>query len=805
MVIEYITPGTAGDGYLFSMYPDGTGSAELQVSPTQTIWHYQPLTSTFAEMVSLFPSTFMQVASTPGMILSQNVPSLGVVNFAAFSGGENPVSESLTSDQKFRIRQASADAMQKVQTKGSVMRSLQGFTPNYEPFSPAIGSSSLAVEGAISTGRMYERKKLNSILLGAPRNSLGGLLPGTTPFPSPTVMDALPNLGSPTASIDIPSWTRAYMGSNQAFVINALTSTMHEQRVLNAFVSGTETLESTAAPVTISLNFSKESRLQRIVVKKTASATDAIFRSGSWVPQTFFPGTGSLFSTVTGSGNPDLTSGGHSNQDGITETSPQPAVPASILIPVNVSGRLVDIKVWLEVIAVSGSGRNPLGSFAAAIRSPNVTWGNAHPIRNDPQLRRIYTSDTNDFSITAHTIDRGNYATLSGTLNDFYRDTFILWEGPTTFCDFGDTSSVVDSGAYARLYPCWHSDRGMRTVFSDGAACANPRHLNGPRGQNYVGSPSSAQGFTSAYGAQVPWTSDATVPVGSAAYQAAGSPPKGWLNGPGGTADVNEWPTTGVNYGTNEIRPLYPLLDGIFQTKVTTDEVPPQTSSLTQALYQPSLWRGFRPGLRGSEISGTWELLLVTNFVPTTSYFRQVRLEITYETPPSSVISLHRNRRRKNPGRAGSYRITRISGSDSAVVGVGLQRSSWDFGFSDNFVVVDPENEIGATFGVTRLTGNFSNETALLYRLTGSLADVVGEAAPDWLFTGPLGMPNIPESSATLSPRVPEPIVSFPFNSFLQPRRTLDGPQRLEDVSSDLNPPQSLRDLAAAFVSSSAT
>jgi hypothetical protein len=66
-------------------------------------------------------------------------------------------------------------------------------------------------------------------------------------------------------------------------------------------------------------------------------------------------------------------------------------------------------------------------------------------------------------------------------------------------------------------------------------------------------------------------------------------------------------------------------------------------------------------------------------------------------------------------------------------------------------------------------------------------------------------MPVIPESSATLVPRSPQPVVSIPFADFLQPRRDLDFTQRLSDVAADANPQLRLRDLAAVFVSSSST
>jgi hypothetical protein len=117
----------------------------------------------------------------------------------------------------------------------------------------------------------------------------------------------------------------------------------------------------------------------------------------------------------------------------------------------------------------------------------------------------------------------------------------------------------------------------------------------------------------------------------------------------------------------------------------------------------------------------------------------------------------------------------------------------------------DQVGEIGSSFGVNQLTGSRSiADSALTYGLSGALANIVG-SNPTWLFTGQGGMPILPESSASLVPLVVEPITSMPFSDVLQPRRTLDFPQRLSEVAADANPQMSLRDLAARFLSSSAT
>ncbi len=693
-----------------------------------------------------------------------------------------------------------------LETGGDVMRSITSPSTVFEPFSPAVLSSSVLIEGSISKGRGYERRKYNSILLGQQASAIG-----RTPFPSPSVMDV-----GLTGAFESPSWTHASVGFNQAFVGTSLSSSNYENVIFNTFTSGTQALETSAVPASATLRYSKETRFATLMVKKTASVSDIVIRSGSWVPKSFSVGTGCLFSQVSGVAEDALVP-----SEGGSKVSSVWA-PASILIPVTGSGKLVDIKVWIELVQASSSGDPyPLGNLGIALRSPNLTWGNAHPIRNDPNLIRIYTSPGDTFSFLAGTHEgfRRMYAGTGSNVNRFYRDTFLLWEGPAIFDSVSDGNDPpgggFDGGAFIRRYPVWQRDRGMRTVFSDGSPVLNPRHLTNtsPSG-NFIGSPNAGVGRNSAFGSDVPWTSDRSV-TGSTTFFANGSPPAGWLTGPGGAADVNEWPTTGVNYGTNTIRPVYPFLDPLVCKKRVTSDASPSSGSTNQTVpesYRPDIWAGTRPGLRGTEVNGTWELLLVAggslidNPVPN-FYFRQVRLELTVETPSYTRSSRYTRRRQPIRSSAEVQRlVSTISGSDAALYPpfVTTALAGWDYWLTDIYTPVDEAGEIGRSFGVTPNSGSVRSDSALLYRLTGSLADISG-STPGWLFTGQGGMPIIPESSATLVARVPEPIGSFSFSDFIQPRRDLDLPQRLSDIASDVNPQLRLRDLAAAFVSSSAT
>lgn len=692
---------------------------------------------------------------------------------------------------------------------GSVIRSIRELNTRYEPFSPAVATSSILIEGSISSGRGYERGKLNAILLAQPASAVGRV-----PYPSPNVMDV-----GPTGTFVSPSWTHASVGFNQAFVGVSLSSSNYEGLIFNTFTSGTAPLETTAVPASATLLYSKETRFRTLMVKKTASTDDIVIRSGSWVPKSFAAGSGVLFSTVTGVAEDALVPG-----EGSSKVSSVWA-PASILIPVTGSGRIVDVKVWVELIQGSSSGDPyPLGNLGLALRSPNLTWGNAHPIRNDPKLVRVYTSPGDTFSYLAgiHEGFRRMYAGTGSNVNRFYRDTFLLWEGPAIFDNTNDNSHDtfgLDGGQTIRRYPSWQRDRGMRTVFSDGAPILNPRHLligAYPSSSNFIGSPNAgvATPRNNPFGSDAPWTSEANI-RGSQTFAAAGSPPAGWLTGPGGASDVNEWPTTGVNYGTNTIRPIYPLLDPLVCKKRITGDASPTSGTTNQTLpenYRPDIWAGTRPGLRGTEVSGTWELMLVaggsflSDPVPNW-YFRQVRLEFTVETP--SYTRSSRFTRRRAPIRSSDRTqrlVSLISGSEATLFPpfVASPLAGWDYWVTEVYVPVDKGGEIGRSFGLAGNSGTFPSDIALAYRLTGSLAGITGPT-PGWLFSGPGGMPIIPESSATLVPRVPQPILSIPFADFLQPRRDLDFTQRLSDVAADANPQLRLRDLAAVFVSSSAT
>lgn len=567
-------------------------------------------------------------------------------------------------------------------------------------------------------------------------------------------------------SPDPPSWSQKHIGPGMSCVISALSSSRHEEQVLNCFRSGTESLEVTSVPASGTLYYDKASRFRTVIYKLTSSHPQGLVNDSSEREVPLEIGTGTLVSATA------------SHED-----------PKKFFFSVNETGRLQNIRVWVETVNGSGSGYGPpLSCLAIALRSPSVRWGASHPIRNDPSVRLGPLFD----SVTPQTYPLDSR-------NEFYHDTFILWEGWRAFTT-GSASS--DS---AKSWPSWDNDCDMRTVFDDGSPYPNPRHIpsvGSSPGANVLGSPNaSGSNVGNAFGANVPWTTDVNAgKFGNSNNRAPGSPPPGWLSS---VNAPNEWPTTGSNIGAPTLRPLYPLLDDIVVYK--TDRL---TDSSTDANFPNwDRWRGFRPGLRGSEISGTWEVMFTNGGGdwatglgnPTFArplYVRQVRLEITYSTrqhpskdhffPPSNPIS------------PGEKSRTYFSGSDF------YASLAPDHGLNEMRVVVGFANSWGRTFGLSTSTASFRlGDTALFWRLSGALSDLVGEN-PSWI-VGFNGMPMIPASSSSLVPASSQVSSSDsggnPLTA-LNPRLRL-GAERLSATSGRILPRLTIEELARQFSSGS--
>jgi hypothetical protein len=580
---------------------------------------------------------------------------------------------------------------------------------------------------------------------------------------------------------------------NSSYVTTVLSSSDHEVTSLNLWRSGSEPLETTAVPASASMYYSKHGRYRHVIVKKTASVKDLIRLPAGMdgaTPVYYVPGKGTDVTSVTGT----VAYTSIFNYSLIGSSIKFPAV-----IPVEVPhrGRIVDLKVWIELMQVSGSssvdgaGRYPLGNLAIAIRSPNLSGFHAHPIRNDPILKKVFTSDLAEFTAVSDHDPIGRSLFGPDYISPFYRDSFILWEGPGLFEKTSYGPWDADNHTLTRRYPSWQRDRSMRTVFSDGAAIPNPRHaVPGGSSGSYNGAPNSYFGFNSAFGFDVPWTSAAEI-SGANTYQMAGSPPKGWLNGPGGTNLIDEWPTTGVNYGAEQLRPLYPLLDPLYQRKRYGDI--PVRLTTGSALFDPGRWTGFRPGLRGTEASGTWYLMIGdnrftlsgTNGTYTPTYFQQVRLEFILASGSESEFTLRRQSRVRARRARSEVLILTISGSDFLTGMTG----SWDAHTSDTYLADDQVwPEIGRTIGITLLTGSAENaDFALYYRLSGSLADISG-TTPGWLLNNQFAVPVIPISSASLVEFTTTAVNSINPQEIITVRPAIDSAQRLAEAAEDVQP-----------------
>ena len=654
-------------------------------------------------------------------------------------------------------------------------------------------SSSVDLEGSISFGRHHVRAMHREILLGAD-HGYSGVGSGSSYLNQPV-------------SASSPSWTRAYLGpgKNQSGVITVLSASDHEVSVLNAYRTGLEAAEVSPVPLSQSLYYSKKTSFQSVIVKLTSSSPQGIFDDVNF---------GTLIDSTSSIGQPHKFN-----------------------FNVPVTGKLVDVRVWVEIVTLSGtnavgstgsSGHHvwpgivgqtvlPLESFGISLRSPNVSWPGhwAHPIMNDPAYA-VYPTSTASNNVLDNTI--------SNLRNppEFYRDSFLIWEPATLF-------NPTHPDVMRLTIPTWGNDLGMRTVFCDGSKYKNPRicspgipvdfNANGAPnvfGQwpSYPGTISGSAG-TWQNGNNAPWTTDSGSWGNNSAVLAslgaqAGSPPNGWLTGPGETAGANEWPTTGSNIGAPDLQPVYPFLDAVYQK--FTGSIPNWYSggilgSPIDFLYNDHLtWAGRRPGLRGTEVSGTWTLMFCT---PSVSFYsgsaawtfvRQARLELLYTQ--NRPVALRRNSGRdRTPTDGAPILLGLISGSGNYRIDQVDVPSEQECFVHATFI--ESQARPDASFGLSLGTGSNDPTTALVWSLSGAIQSVSG-TNPGWLTDNFYGMPAIPASSWSLAVRDPvDPVpATDPFKTIF-PRKILDGARTLPIVSRDDNPPKTLDRLAAEFLTGS--
>lgn len=495
-------------------------------------------------------------------------------------------------------------------------------------------------------------------------------------------------LGFPATSRP-PSWTQAHTGRNQAFVIKIVSGSFTES--LNTYDSGSTALETTAVPASASQHYSKK---ETFTITYKVTGSDVLAAEGApW-------------------GSHDVTLG----------TLIEKSNTNFGIVSFNVAeyGRISNIRVWLEMVEPSSSSGVATGAVSVAIVAPNnksqffsgVPFFNTEPIR--PRIQNW--------------VDENNPA---GSFR--FGQKYILQHRD-------------------QLDNVWQFDRGIRTVFDDAANFRNPAHVDPilasgsftePKDSYLLalGSPShTVASVSDPDGFFISWTSDVTASpfMGEGA---AGSPPDGWLTGPGGTNDVNEWPTTGSNYGPETIRPFYPMLDDIVEVKVDAND--PEVSIV-----------GFRPGLRGVEAHGEWQLFLDTNGAvgtagTTVAYFRQARLELTLEKnrQHSERRSDHLFRRRNIKRKRGRTHWSYHSGSWFFNVGGG-EFVITDYERFSTVYIVDRQGDYGQTVGITKDTGSFG-DFAVFSRLTGTLADRLAGSYTGWYLNNDFGTPFIPLSSGS--------------------------------------------------------
>ena len=215
-------------------------------------------------------------------------------------------------------------------------------------------------------------------------------------------------------------------------------------------------------------------------------------------------------------------------------------------------------------------------------------------------------------------------------------------------------------------------------------------------------------------------------------------------------ADLGEFPTRGQQIGPSSMRPVYSLLDDVYSLKIY--DQPPSLISPNHGDI-----RGFRPGLRGTECSGSWDMMIGMSaqaFDPVSGstvepsvgvWLRQVRLEFVVDHG-IGLNDFYPSRSRKwtraasVPGPVGFQGVAIVSGA-----------AAWDIGLNQTQVSQSPD--YGRAVGITDATG--STPTAAIQTfITGDLYTLLsgsGIVAPSWFLNGNgFGTPYIPDSSMSL-------------------------------------------------------
>jgi len=221
--------------------------------------------------------------------------------------------------------------------------------------------------------------------------------------------------------------------------------------------------------------------------------------------------------------------------------------------------------------------------------------------------------------------------------------------------------------------------------------------------------------------------------------------------------NADEFNTVGYQLGPTSIRPVYPILDDIVVVK-NTDEVVYNPNAFSLSSPHAKIV-GSRPGLRNTEIFGTWRFLFGCSssfndslgFVAENSsslWVRQVRLEMIYDAAYPAIEQLSSKNRRFSkpsivPGREGLIQLSLVSGS-----------CEWDVGLNSVDDYQSPD--YGRSVGITADTSSLPDYAVLTF-ITGNLYNSLASSNPSWFLTNslpdvsrPSGIPYIPDSSMSL-------------------------------------------------------
>lgn len=372
--------------------------------------------------------------------------------------------------------------------------------------------------------------------------------------------------------------------------------------------------------------------------------------------------------------------------------------------------------------------------------------------------------------------------------------------------------SEASEKRFSASFCSFDTDIDMRTIFTDGSPNLNPRHMhpvmpNGPyayfrnsagvtgQGGSAIasyniaafGTTASDGPFSNAYihginapyyrlrkiddaaanwrpkfsitalGSNIPWFYDPRLHskgyiTGSAFTASLGmSPPNGWIgttiSGNLVSQPFSQFNTTGSQIGVDTIRPVYPLLDDVHEKLMGNNG---NIYNPTKINFNPIKSVMTRPGLRGTEINGIWQLLIGTDaqWVPASAsyiphrragvWFRQVRLEFLVEE-------------RRGP------RIRALLFETSSCSRTNMKDVS-------TFMIMPPLSHIeglatevdtvqrvqyGRSVGITDNTA--STDFAVFSRITGSLFEKVSGSASTLqaYLSNEFGTPYIPLSSGS--------------------------------------------------------